>query len=156
MTINVTSPVTGATMTGRLTSPTYTLTDDIAPDSNGRQKAVTALGGTQVGVTTHTGASPFTITAIRPKVIQSPATIDPVSGVLRAVGRNVYHIITRKGVLPLAGQNPVVCVVRTQIEVPCGAEVADPNSVAAALSAHIGALSQQSSGIGDTAVTAIL
>ncbi len=155
MTIVITSPVTGTAQTG-LTSPTYTLVDDLAPDSNGRQKAVSALGGTQSGVLTHTGSSPFTVTAIRPKTIKSPGLVDPITGQLKGVDRNVYHIVTRKGVLPLAGQNPVVMVVRTQIEVPTGAENADPNSVRAALSLHIGALSQQSAGIGDTSVSAIL
>ena len=155
MTIAITSPVTGSTQTG-LTSPTYTLVDDLAPDSNGRQKAVTALGGTQTGVLAHSGSSPFTVTAIRPKTIKSPGLVDPITGQLKGVDRNVYHIVTRKGVVPLAGQNPVVMVVRTQIEVPTGAENADPLSVRAALSLHIGSLSQQSAGIGDTSVSAIL
>lgn len=59
MSFTLTSPITGAAQTG-FTSPTYTLTSDLAPDNNGKQVAVTALGGTQVGVTTHSVAAPFT------------------------------------------------------------------------------------------------
>jgi len=70
MTISYTNPVTGAAQTG-LTSPTYTLVADIAPDVNGRQWAVSALGGTQTGVRTHSASDPFTITVMRPKVFQS-------------------------------------------------------------------------------------
>lgn len=154
MTINVTSPVTGGAQTG-LTTPTYTLTSDLAPDSNGRQWAVTALGGTQSGVSAHNAANPFTITAIRPKNLKVRGVVDQ-AGVLRSVGRNVYHVVTRKGCLPLAGQSPIPLVIRTSVEVPAGAEEADPNSVRAALSLHIGALSQQSAGIGDTTVSAVL
>lgn len=154
MTINFTSPVTGAAQAG-LTSPTYTLTADLAPDSNGRQMAVTALGGTQTGVGAHSAANPFTIVAVRPKTIKSPGVIDN-NGVLRSVGRNTYFVTTRKGVLPLAGQQRIPLVIRTSIEVPAGAEDADPISVQAALSLHVGALTQQASGIGQTALTAIL
>lgn len=37
------SPVTGAAVTG-LTSPTYSLTTDVAPSLNGKQYAITAVG----------------------------------------------------------------------------------------------------------------
>lgn len=50
MTWSPSSPLTGASQSD-LTSPTYTLTSDVAPNSNGEQAAVTALGGTQTGVT---------------------------------------------------------------------------------------------------------
>lgn len=155
MTITVTSPITGAAQSG-LTSPTYTLTGDIAPDNNGKQNAVTALGGTQTGVTSHSVASPFTITAIRPKVLKGLGSPNPVTGVIKQVPRNVYKVITRKGVLPLAGQSVQTMLVTTTIEVPAGADLADPQNVRAALSAHFGSLNQQSSGIGDTSVSGIL
>jgi hypothetical protein len=47
-------------------------------------------------------------------------------------------------------------MIRTVIECPAGADTYDAASVRAALSAHIGALSQQSAGIGDTTVNAVL
>lgn len=155
MTINLTSPITGGAQTG-LTSPTYTVVDDVAPDSNGRQKAVTALGGTQAGVLAHSIASPFTITAVKPKVAKILAPVNAVTGVLRQVPRNVHKVITRKGVIPLAGQASAVMLITTTIETPAGADTADAANVRAGLSAHIGALNQQSAGIGDTCVSGIL
>lgn len=155
MTISLTSPITGTAQTG-LTSPTYTLTADTPPDVNAKQWAVTALGGTQTGVSSHSVAAPFTVSAFRPKNPQVLAPVDAVTGVLRRVPTNTYKVITRKGVLPLAGQANKTMVITTVIEVPAGADLADPASVRAAHSAHIGALSQASAGIGDTAVQGIL
>lgn len=155
MTITVTSPITGAAQTG-LTSPTYTLTADIAPDNNGKQNAVTAVGGTQTGVTTHSVASPFTITASRPRTFRSLGKPNPTTGLVKDVPVNVYKVLTRKGVTPLAGQPYAVAIIRTEISVPAGADTYDAANIRAALSAHIGALSQQSAGIGDTSVSGII
>jgi len=155
MTITVTSPITGTAQTG-LTTPTYTLTADTAPDNNGKQNAVTALGGTQTGVTLHSVASPFTVTAVRPKVFKSLGKPNPVTGLVKDVPRNIYKVLTRKGVTPLAGQPFAIAMVSTTIEIPAGSDTVDPANLRAMLSAHIGALSQQSAGIGDTAVSGIL
>lgn len=155
MAFSPTSPITGTAQTG-LTSPTYTHTADIAPDVNGKQVAVTALGGTQTGVVAHSISSPFTLTMIRPKTMKLLPAVNPTTGQLRNVPKNTSKIITRKGVVPLAGQAPVVMVVTTTIDVPAGADTADSASVRAALSAHIGLLSQQSAGIGDTVTTGVL
>lgn len=155
MAYNPTTPVTGAAQTG-LTTPTYTLTLDTAPDSNGKQHAVTALGGTQTGVSAHSVGSPFTITFTRPKVMKTLGSVNPITGVIREVPRNNYGLLTRKGVLPAANQTPQTMIVRTVIECPAGADTYDAASVRAALSAHIGTLSQVSSGIGDTAINGVL
>ena len=155
MTVQVSSPVTGSTMS-QFTTPTYTLVADKAPDVNGNQWAVTTLGGTQTGVTAHSVAAPFTISAFRPAVFKQLGKANPVTGVISNVPRNQYKVITRKGVLPLAGQPYTNMQITTVIEVPAGSDLADSANVRAALSAHIGALSQQSSGIGDTAVSGII
>lgn len=155
MTITVTSPITGTAQTG-LTAPTYTLTADVAPSINGKQHAVTALGGTQAGVTVHSVAAPFTITAFRPQNLQGLGKAHPVTGVIAKVPMNSYKVITRKGVLPLAGQPYKNMIATTTIDVPAGADLADAPNIRACLSAHIGTLSQQSAGIGDTSVTGIL
>lgn len=149
------TPVTGAAQTG-LTSPTYTLTADAAPDSNGKQHAITALGGTQTGVQAHSVAQPFTVTFVRPKTLKVLGTPNPVTGVINTVPRNTYQVLTRKGVLPLSGQPFATMLIRTSIEVPAGSDLADIANIRAALSLHIGALSQQSAGIGDTAQTGIV
>lgn len=150
-----TTPVTGTAQTG-LTTPTYTLTADVAPDVNGRQQAVTALGGTQTSVRTHSASDPFTLTSFRPKVFQALGKPNPTTNVIKYVPMNRFRVLTRKGVLPLAGQSAVVALADTIISVPAGSDVADAPNLRAMLSLHIGALSQQSAGIGDTCVTGVM
>lgn len=151
MTWGLTSPVTGAAQTG-FTAPTYTHVSMIAPDGVSKQVAVSAVGGTQVGVTVHTVASPFTTNFVLPKVWKSLGKTNPTTGLLPSVPKNTLGLITRKGVVPLAGQPFSPMIIRTTIEIPAGADTADPANVRACLSMHIGALSQQSAGLGDAAI----
>lgn len=155
MSVSLSSPVTGTAQTG-LTSPTYTHVADVAPDVNGRQYAVTALGGTQTNVNISSVAAPFTVSVWRPKVMKILGNPNPVTGIIGSVSRNVYKVITRKGVLPLAGQPYQTMLVTTSIEVPAGSDTADAPNIRAALSMHIGSLSQVSAGIGDTVVSGVL
>lgn len=155
MAISLSSPVTGAAQTG-LTSPTYTVTADTAPDATGKQWAVTALGGTQTGVTTHSVSSPFTFTAFRPKVFKTLGLADPSTGVIYRVGKNRWRYLTRKGVTPAANQNAAVMLITTDVEIPSGADTYDPANVRAGLSEHFGSCNQLSAGIGDSGVTGIL
>jgi hypothetical protein len=152
MAFNPTSPVTGAT-SSVLTSPTYTVTADTAPAANAKQVAVTALGGTQSGVSPHSASSPFTGTMFRPTTLKTLQPVNPVTGVLRSVPMNDYTVLTRKGMLPLAGQAVKAGMVRTVLSVPAGADLADPNSLAAMISFHIGLLTQLAEEIRKTAVT---
>lgn len=154
MTVSISTPVTGAAQTG-LTSPTYTVVSDQAPDVNAKQWAVTALGGTQTGVVPHSIASPFTLTFWKPKVLKILGIPNPTTGILSNVPSNVMALVTRKGVTPLAGQASRVMQIDTKIAVPAGADTADTSNVRAALSAHIGALQQISAGLGDTVVTGV-
>jgi len=148
------TPVTGGAQTG-FTAPTYTIAADTPPDVNAKQYAVTALGGTQAGVVIHSVSNPFTLTMFRPKNFK---VLKPVNSqnVLPEVPFNTYKVITRKGVLPLAGQAARGMVVTTIIELPAGSDSADPSNVRAGLSLHCGTLSAVSAGIGDTVVTGIL
>jgi hypothetical protein len=156
MSITVTSPITGQPQTG-LTSPTYTTIADNAPPGNpGKQSAVSALGGTQTGVTTHTVASPFTLNFTRPGVLKVLGSPNPVTGVINSVPNNTYKLITRKGVTPLAGQPFRVLNITTTIDVPAGSDTADAANIRAALSAHFGALVQQSAGCGDLTINGVL
>jgi hypothetical protein len=155
MTISVTSPITGTAQTG-LTSPTYTHVADTPPTNNGRQVAVTALGGTQTGVNVHSVAAPFTVSWFRPSTFKQLGKANPSTGLIANVPKNQYKVITRKGVLPLAGQPYQILQITSIIDVPAGSDLADPANIRAALSAHIGALSQQSAGIGDTAVNGVI
>lgn len=152
---NPSSPVAGSAQTG-LTSPTYTLTTDTPPAANAKQFAVTALGGTQTGVDTHSVARPFTLTMFKPAVARVLGVVSSITGRLGGVPRNVYTVITRKGVTPLAGQPSETAVFETRMSIPAGSDLADPANLRAALSLHFGACAQQSSGIGDSVVTGIL
>jgi hypothetical protein len=153
---SLSSPVTGGAQTG-FTSPTYTITPDTAPNSAGKQYAVTALGGTQAGVdASSTPSKPFTITLSRPQVLRSLGVVDPVTGVLRSVPRNTYTIRCRKGSVPLAGQQSVVAQATLTIDVPAGSDLADPANIRAMLSLLFGSLTQISASIGDTCVTGVI
>jgi len=153
MAFNPTTPLTGATVAG-LTSPTYTLSVDTPPTPNGKQYAITALGGTQTSVTTTSAASPFTLSFFKPSVLKQKV-VDSLGRTMQAP-MNVYKVITRKGVVLDTLNTPRLCLITTTIEVPAGAEVYDVNNVKAALSCHIGALSDQSSGISVTTYTGVL
>ncbi len=155
MTVSVSSPVTGGAQTG-LTSPTYTIVADTAPDVNGKQWAVTALGGTQTGVAIHSVASPFTLTVWKPKNPRTLGNPNVNTGVVANVPNNTYKFIVRKGVSPLAGQPNRTAVFTLQMDVPAGSDSADPEDIRAAMSLLIGAANQVSAGIGDTLVSGIL
>lgn len=149
------SPVTGAAVTG-LTTPTYTLTTDVAPNINGKQYAVTALGGTQTNVDTNTVSKPFSISFFRPAVLKTLPQANPVTGVIKNVPMNTYKLITRKGASPAANQNPIVARVTTTIEVPAGSDTYEPEELKAMLSAHFGVGWAQASGIADTVVSGVI
>jgi hypothetical protein len=155
MSIAVTSPITGAAQTG-FTAPTYTNVTDVAPDINGRQYAVTALGGTQTGVRTHAVSDPFTVTFMRPKSPKALQSPNPVTGRYGSVPKNTYSVIIRKGVNFAANQAPEVMLARTYIDVPAGSDAYDSANIRAAISALIGALTQVSAGLGDTLVNGVI
>jgi len=155
MAISLTSPLTGASQSD-LTTPTYTLASDTPPNARSKQWAVTALGGTQTGVDVHSVSNPFTITFERPASFKQLGQPNPVTGVVSNVGRNVFTVRTRKGVTPLSGQSEQIMLVETKISVPAGSDTADATSIQAALSAHIGALSDMDAEVGDLAIDGVL
>lgn len=157
MSFTLSSPVTGAPMAGYLTSPTYTVTLDSIPGGGlSKQYAVTALGGTQTDVSVHTTSSPFAISLTRPSVFKGLGVVNPTTGMLSSVPRNMWKLIVVKGATPLAGQAPVNAVLRTEITIPAGVDTADPNEIAAMFSLYIGALTQLGKEIVDTVRTGII
>ena len=148
------SPVTGGPQTG-FTSPTYTLTADTPPTANGKQYAITTLGGAG-NTSPPTGAStPFTLSFFKPAVVKT-ATLDSDGKVVSAP-MNVYKQITRRAVLVNVAQAQYrIMLITTTVEIPAMSESVDAVAVRAGLSCHIGALWAQSSGIGDTVVQGVL
>jgi hypothetical protein len=155
MTIALTSPVTGGLQTG-FTAPTYTVVADTPPNAYSKQWAVTALGGTQALVDVHGASKPFTITFSRPAAIRSAPVPNPVTGVMPNSPRNVYSVLVRKGMIPGTAQNPQTAVLRCDFSVVAGADLMEPEDIRAGLSLLIGSLSQQSAGLGDTLINALL
>lgn len=155
MSFTPSSPVTGGPQTG-LTSPTYTITADTPPDNNAKQYAVTALGGTQTGVSVHSVGSPFTLTMFRPKNYKSLGTPNPSTGVIANVGRNQFKVIVRKGMVPLLGQPIQTAIYTLTCDNPAGADTASPQEIRAALSLMFGALWAESADIGDTEISGLL
>lgn len=155
MSITIPGSLTGAAQTG-FTTPGYTTTVDNAPDVNSKQVAITALTGTQAGVDAHSVSRPFTLTVTKPKTFAALGKPNPATGLISSVPRNKHKVVTRKGVLPLAGQPSQVLIIRTEIEVPAGSDTADAANIRAAYSAHIGLLNAQAAGFGDTAINGVL
>lgn len=155
MSFSLTTPVTGSSQTG-FTSPTYTVTADQNPAPNGKQWAVTALGGTQTSVDVHTVSKPFTVSVFRPQNLKTLPQANAVTGVIKSIPRNVWKVITRKGAKPAANQVDQIILITTTIDVPAGVDTYEPEEIRAALSAHIGSLNQQSAGLGDTLVNGLL
>lgn len=150
MSFSLSTPVTGGAQTG-LTSPTYTLVADSPPVPHSKQWYVSALGGTQTGVDAHQLSKPFTIAVFKPAVPKALPVMNQ-NGVVYNIPKNTTKVVTRKGVLPLAGQPNQNLLITTIIECPAGSDLADSEDIRAALSLHIGSLSQQSAGLGDTIV----
>jgi hypothetical protein len=155
MSFSLTSPVTGAAVTG-FTTPTYTVVVDTPPNANSKQYAVSALGGTQTGATVNAVSKPFTVTMFRPPVLRTVPQANVTTGVIKDIPVNSYQLTTRKGALPAANQVPVVCKIRTYIDVYAGTDSFEPAEVKAMLSLHAGAIAQVSAGISDTIITGVL
>lgn len=149
------SPITGATVTG-LTTPTYTIAADVAPSINGKQYAVTALGGTQTNVDVNTVSKPFTITFFRPVVLKGLPAVNPVTGVIKNVPMNTYKLITRKGALPAVNQSLMTARITTVIEIPAGVDTYEPEEIRAMISSHFGVGWSQADGISQTVLTGVL
>lgn len=155
MAINLTSPVTGGAQTG-LTSPTYTVALDVAPTPQGKQYAVTALGGTQTGVTTHSPSNPFSTTVVKPAAYKMAPVPNPSNGMVREAAKNKFKVITRKGAPVVAGTPAQLVLINTEFSVPAGAESVSIAEVRAALSLHIGVLNQLSASLGDLVATGVM
>lgn len=155
MAITPTNPIAGSAQTG-FTSPTYTITEDNPPNGHSEQWAITGIGGTQPSdVTASTVSVPFTVTVERPASFRAAPTL-PTNGILGNVPRNVYKVRTRKGVIPVAGQAAQTMLIETKFSVPAGVDVADPDNMRAAVSAHVGLIDNLSASIGNLAVYGVL
>lgn len=154
MAISLTT-VTGAAVPG-FTTPGYGVVADTPPNANSKQWAVSSLTGTQVGVDVNSVSKPFTITFFRPQVLRALPQAMPTTGVVKNVPINSYKVVSRKGASPALNQVPLTARITTTVDVPAGTDTFEAEEIKALISAHIGALSQQSSGLADTVLTGVL
>jgi len=155
MTVSISSPVTGAAITG-LTTPTHTLTVDTPPDANAKQVVVTTLGGTQTNVRTHTLSDPFSLTVWKPKVLKALPSPNPITGAYPSVPMNQYAVIVRKGVYIDAQSVLRQMTIRLLIDVPSGADAADAVNIKSALSLLFGVGFAEGDDFSDLVVKGIL
>jgi hypothetical protein len=101
-------------------------------------------------------SSPFTLTFFRPKAFRFLGKPNPTTGLIKDVPRNSFKLITRKGVTVLTGQPFANMQITTVIDIPAGSDTADAANIRAALSAHFGAVAQQTAGVGDTCVSGVV
>lgn len=152
MSFALSGAVTGGAQTG-LTNPTHTWVLAQAPTPQGKQYICSTLGGTQTGVDIHSGSNPFLINYIVPASYRA-ARYNPSTGILSNPGKNTHKVLLHKGVsIDNAGLNKDRFEIECQMRVPIGSDIYDPESVRSGLSAFIGALNNQSSGVGDTLIT---
>jgi len=154
MAFNPSSPVTGAAITG-LTSPTYTIVSDTPPSINAKTYAVTALGGTQTGVLTHSPDTPFNVTFKRPALLKTLGSKNPITGQYTQVPKNEYGMFFRKGVAIQTGQYDVLAV-DIRFRVPAGAATYDSVQMKALASFLGGMITAQIQGVLDTELTGVM
>lgn len=154
MTWSPDSSTTGGTVTG-LTSPTFTLVDDVAPVVNAKQKTVSALGGTQTGASANTASRPFTATFYRPAAIKPLPSANPVTGLRGQIPNNQYKLIIRKGGFA-AADVPVTAIARLTIDVPAGMDSYNPVELQSMVSFLVGLLNEESNDLAETLLTGVL
>lgn len=154
MTWSPDSSTTGGAQTG-FTSPIFTLVDDTAPTVNGKQKAVSAIGGSGFTASANSISKPFTATFYKPVSPRSIPAINPLSGARGSIPNNQYKLVVRKGGLA-AADVPVTAVARLTIDIPAGMDSYNPDEVRAMISFLVGVLSEESADLGDTVVTGVL
>lgn len=154
MTLTVSSPITGAAQTG-LSSPTYSVVADSSVPTNVKAWVVSALGGTQTGVRTHTQSDPFSLQMYKPSLFKR--YVQGLVNTFSSQPKNVYGIVVRKGVLNTVGATVYdEAIARLTISIPAGSESADAANIAALMSVLGGVFWQQSAGFGDTVRTGIM
>lgn len=141
MTISLAGPTAAGTTTA-LTAATYTFLPDMANDNRTKVFYVSAVGGTQSGVTVHRGDKPKQWMIKRPAVIKTPSAYNQVSGRYGRVPKNVVRTIF-KGAADIAANQPEPLLVTTDFSIPAGAPVYDRANVEACVLASIAALWDQ-------------
>ena len=143
-TINQSGTVSG------FTAATWATTQGTQNVPNGKLYAITGKGGTQPSaVDVHSSSRKFSILCTVPSNIQQLPAVN-AAGNLPNVPVNTFTIGLQKGVTVLAGQPSQVIVHKLSSSIPAGADLADPENVAASYLAMASLLVQIAQGVIDT------
>lgn len=141
MTISLTGP-TAAITAGGLTAATYTFTADMASDLRSKVYVVTAVGGTQSGVNTHTVDSPKQFIVKKPATFLQPSSYNVTTGRYGKVPKNVTRVIGRGSANVATGQVELIPMT-LDIGIPAGAFTFDRPNVEASVLMFLAALYDQ-------------
>lgn len=141
MTIALTGP-TAAITAGGLTAATYTFVADMATDLRSKAFVVSAAGGTQVGVNTHTVDAPKQFIVKKPAQFLQPSAYNVTTGRYGKVPKNVTRVIGRGSANVAAGQSELIPMT-LDIGIPAGAFSYDRPNVEASVLMFIAGLYDQ-------------
>lgn len=142
-----------AAISGFSATPGFTVAQSSTAIPNGKVATVTAKLGTQPGaVDVHSASRPFSFLSTKPAVVRGVPALNG-AGQLLNVPINVYGLSTLKGVTSMSGQPSQRAYAKTQFGIPAGADLNDPDNIAAMILAHAQALAQLAQEIVNTAKT---
>jgi len=146
----MTGAITGGAITG-FTTPGYTLTADNAQDVRSKQSIVSALTGTQTGVSAHSVNAPFTVTVRRPLILKTivNAMLNGVTGQYSKVPFNEYVILVRKAAQVALNQWQTN-EFRLTARIAAGSETYDKPNIGGGVSFLVGFLNANSDGFNNT------
>lgn len=141
MSILLTGPTTAST-TPVITGGTYTFVPDLPADNRSRVAVISAVGGTQTGVSIHTAEAPKQFITKRPASIAQPSGFNTTTGRYSKVPKNVTRVIFRGSAKVSANQWEVIPIT-LDLPIPAGAESFDRANVDASVLAFITGLYDQ-------------
>lgn len=141
MTIALAGP-TAAITAGSLTAATYTFTADMASDLRSKVFVVSAIGGTQTGVNTHSVDAPKQFIVKKPAQFLQPSSYNSTTGRYGKVPKNVTRVIGRGSANVAAGQVELIPITM-DIGIPAGSMTYDRPNVEASVLAFIAGLYDQ-------------
>lgn len=138
MTVEVTT-TSLTTTTDTLTGAGYTFAADLATDGRSRVAVVSALVGTQPGVTVSSVDKPKKVIFKKPAQFAVPRGYNAISGRYAVVPKNSYRIIGQGAANVTASQIETIPIV-LDIAIPAGATSYDRANVEASFLAFLGAV----------------
>jgi hypothetical protein len=141
-------------VTGFSATPGYTTAPSSTTIPNGKSATVTAKLGTQPSaVDVHSASRNFSFLCTKPAVVRGAPALN-AQGQLVNVPINVYTWSVRKGMTSVVGQPSQHGYIKCSMGIPAGADMNDPDNIAAMVLAHAQLSAQITQEIVNTAKTA--